>query len=93
MDKQIPDWTEVFELVSVPPARPQRGSEIWCAKLDDLRAAAVKRALVEGVPGRALARLFGLSEQAIASVAKGRTWTHVPWPAGYGPRRNGSYEL
>lgn len=61
-----------------PPERLPRGERVHCAKLtaDDVRR--IRRMRAEGRAGRAIARLFGVSETAIRRVVSGRTWAHVP---------------
>ena len=47
------------------------------AKLTIEVVVAIKRGLVDGMAGRALANKFGVSEQNISAIKHGRSWSHV----------------
>ena len=41
----------------------------------------------------AIARDLGVSRSAVTSVAHSRSWTHLPWPVGFGPCPRGRREV
>jgi HNH endonuclease len=41
----------------------------------------IKRMLSEGAARATLASAYGVSKPTIGQIARGETWTHIPWPA------------
>jgi hypothetical protein len=46
-----------------------------------LTEAQVRQIKASDAPGRALARRYGVAEQTICNIRKGRRWAHVATPA------------
>jgi len=59
---------------TISHGRTTRGSRNTQAKLTEAQAREIKMRLRAGEMGRALAREFGVSEQGICDIRKGRQW-------------------
>lgn len=50
------------------------------AKLTDEIVSKVKARLWDGIPQRDIITELGVTQSIVSGIARGRAWTHVPWP-------------
>lgn len=62
----------------VRKGRSACGSRIARAKITASQAALIRHLSACGVRGRLLGGLFGVSQTAVSSIARAKTWAHVP---------------
>jgi hypothetical protein len=69
----MPTKPTLRDLLRATDAR-KRGVEHHSAKLTPARVAVIRKALAAGVAPASIARLEGVSRQAIQDIKDGRTW-------------------
>ncbi len=71
-------WTHVEVDGFVPGRRgPGVGENNAMAKLTADKVAEIKRLLREGMMGKDVARIYGISKQAVSKIKMGKIWSHV----------------
>lgn len=63
------------------------GERNHAAKLTEAQVVEIKRLLLRGAGYRFLAERYGVTKTTIASIAKNKSWRHVPWPPALVSRR------
>lgn len=63
---------------TLPASRWPRGSAVMTAKLAEADVPRIRALLLERVPHRRIAAMFGVSRRAISMIAHGQSWRHVP---------------
>jgi DNA invertase Pin-like site-specific DNA recombinase len=63
----------------VSKGRQQKGSRMWCAKLNDEKVLDILNSYVGGESAISLAARYGVDGQTIKDIFRRKTWKHVPW--------------